>query len=341
MLVIMSRDASAEQIRAVVDAIQNMGFSPHLMQGATRTVVGITGNTGPIDKSVIEALPGVVETVRVTKPYKLVSREAKPEDTLIRVRDVTIGGKEIVVIAGPCSVESRELIFAAAEMVKAAGAHMLRGGAFKPRTSPYSFQGMGEQAYKLLAEARERTGLPIVSEVIDAETVAMAKDHVDVLQIGARNMQNFALLKEAARSGKPVLLKRNPAATLEELMNAAEYILAEGNHKVILCERGVKGFSDFSRNTLDLSIIPAIKEISHLPVIVDPSHGTGRRNMIAPLSRAAIAAGADGLMIEVHPEPERALSDGFQSLYPKQLGTLMKDLAQLAAIVGRKMNVPD
>jgi 3-deoxy-7-phosphoheptulonate synthase len=340
MLVIMSRDATEEQIRSVVETIHTMGFAAHSVRGAVRTAIGITGNTTPIDRSVLESLPGVIESVRVTKSYKLVSREIKPEDTQIHVRDVTIGGKDVVVISGPCSVESRDLIIQTAQLVKEAGAHMLRGGAFKPRTSPYSYQGMGEEAYKLLAEAREVTGLPIVSEVIDAETVDMAKNYVDVLQIGARNMQNFALLKHAARSGKAILLKRNPAATLEELMNAAEYILVEGNSKVILCERGVKGFSDFSRNTLDLSIIPAIKEVSHLPVIVDPSHATGKRNMISPLARAAIATGADGVMIEVHPDPEKALSDGFQALYPQQLSALMTDLAQLAAVVGRNLKLP-
>jgi 3-deoxy-7-phosphoheptulonate synthase len=340
MLVIMNHSASDEQIATVVKAIRDLGYSAHPIPGATRTAIGITGNSGPIDRTLIECLPGVIQTIRVTKPYKLVSRETKPEDTIINVRGVDIGGKNFVVIAGPCSVESREQILSAAQSVKAAGGHLLRGGAFKPRTSPYSYQGMGEQAFKLLAEARDATGLGVVSEVIDAESVGLAEGYVDVLQVGARNMQNFALLKSVARSGKPVLLKRSPSATLEELLNAAEYVLAEGNYRVILCERGVRGFSDFSRNTLDLSVIPAVKELSHLPVITDPSHGTGRRNMILPLARASLAAGADGVMVEMHPDPEHALSDGYQSLYPQQLETMVRELVQMAPLMGRSLKQP-
>jgi 3-deoxy-7-phosphoheptulonate synthase len=337
MLVIMKHNATDEQVQTVVQEIERLGYEAHPMPGATRTAIGITGNQSPIDQALIEALPGVVQTMRVTKPFRLVSREAKPEDTVVDVSGVKVGGKELLVIAGPCAVESAEQIVTSAERVKAAGGHILRGGAFKPRTSPYSFQGLGEKGLRLLAEARRITGLPVVSEVMDEESVTLAAKYVDMLQIGARNMQNYTLLKLAARSGKPILLKRGAAATLEELLSAAEYILADGNYRVVLCERGVRGFSDFTRNTLDLSIIPAVKELSHLPIITDPSHGTGRRGMVVPLARASIAAGADGVMVEVHPDPEHALSDGFQSLYPPQFEELMGELEQIAPIVGRTL----
>ncbi len=335
MLVIMKHNATNEQIQIVLREIKRLGLEAHPMAGPTRTAIGITGNQTPIDQAMIEALPGVVQTIRVTKPFRLVTREAKPDDTIVNVNGVTIGGRELVIIAGPCAVESAEQIIDAAERVRAAGGHMLRGGAFKPRTSPYSFQGLGEKGLKFLAEARRVTGLPVVSEVMDEESVTLAAQYVDVLQIGARNMQNYALLKLAARSGHPILLKRGAAATLEELLSAAEYVLAEGNYQVILCERGVRGFSDFTRNTLDLSIIPAVKELSHLPIITDPSHGTGRRAMVIPLARASIAAGADGVMVEMHPDPEHALSDGFQSLYPPQFEDLVNEIGQIAPIVGR------
>ncbi len=335
MLVIMKYNATDEQIQTVLREIERLGLEAHSMPGPTRTAIGITGNQSPIDQAMIEGLPGVVQTIRVTKPFRLVSRDAKPEDTVVNVNGVKVGGRELVIIAGPCAVESAKQIVDAAERVRAAGGHMLRGGAFKPRTSPYSFQGLGEQGLKFLAEARRVTGLPVVSEVMDEESATLAAKYVDMLQIGARNMQNYALLKLAARSGHPILLKRGAAATLEELLSAAEYILAEGNYQVILCERGVRGFSDFTRNTLDLSIIPAVKELSHLPIITDPSHGTGRRAMVIPLARASIAAGADGVMVEMHPDPEHALSDGFQSLYPPQFEELVKEIAQIAPIVGR------
>lgn len=335
MLVIMKRDASDAEIAHVIQAIEELGYRAHAIPGATRTAIGITGNNGPVARELLESLPGVIQAIRVTKPFKLVSREVKPEDTVVHVRDVAVGGRELVLISGPCSVESRAQIMHSAQLAKAGGATILRGGAFKPRTSPYSFQGMGEEALKLLADARAETGLPIVSEVLDTESIQLAAKYVDMLQVGARNMQNFVLLRQAARCGKPILLKRGPAATLEELLNAAEYILAEGNYQVILCERGIRGFSDFSRNTLDLTIVPAVKELSHLPIITDPSHGTGKRNLVLPLCRASIAAGADGLMVEMHPDPEHAFSDGYQSLYPQQLAALSQDIERLAPIVGR------
>lgn len=265
----------------------------------------------------------------------LVSRAAKQEDSLVHVRDVTFGGKELVMIAGPCAVETPEQILEAMHVVKASGAHMLRGGAYKLRTSPYSFQGLGEPALKMLADARDRSGLPIVTEVVDEESVLLASMYVDMLQIGARNMQNYVLLKQAAHSGKPILLKRGVAANLEEFLNAAEYIYSEGNKQVVLCERGVRGFSDYSRNTLDLNVVPAVKEYSHLPIITDPSHGTGTRSMVIPMARASIAAGADGVMVEMHPSPEAALSDGYQSLYPEELEEMISDLMKIAPAVGR------
>ena len=335
MLIIMRRQATAAEIKAVITAIEALGYSAHSIPGSTRTAIGVTGNSGPIDQNLIESLPGVVQTMRVTKPYKLVSRETKPDDTIVEVGGARIGGREFVVIAGPCSVESRNQIVEAAAAVKAAGARILRGGAFKPRTSPYSFQGSAEQALKWLAEARQVTGLPVVTEVIDVESATLTEQYADMLQIGARNMQNFVLLSHVAKSRKPVLLKRGPAATLEELLNAAEYLLSGGNYQVVLCERGIRTFSDFSLNTLDLGLVPAAKELSHLPVITDPSHGTGRRGMVLPLSRASMAAGADGLMVEVHPDPEHALSDGFQSLYPQQFTQLVGELRQMAPVVGR------
>jgi 3-deoxy-7-phosphoheptulonate synthase len=337
MMVIMSRDATDEQIENVVERIESAGFAAHVLAGATRTAIAVTGNRAPLDPALVDALPGVVETLRITRPFHLVTRDARSEDTVFMVGDVTIGGRDLVIVAGPCAVESREQLFNSAEQAQAAGVHLLRGGAYKPRTSPYSFQGLGEEGMKLLAEVRERTGLPVVSEVVDEESVALAAKYVDVVQVGARNMQNYVLLKRAARTGKPVLLKRGVAATLEEFLGAAEYILAEGNPHVILCERGVRTFSDFTRNTLDLSIIPVIKALSHLPIITDPSHATGRRDLVLPLARASIAAGADGVMVEVHTEPARALSDGFQSLYPSQLVEMMQELGRIAPALGRRL----
>jgi 3-deoxy-7-phosphoheptulonate synthase len=339
MLIVMKPQATEEDIRRVCAKIEAMGFRAHPMPGAQRTAVGITGNPGALESAEFESLPGVAEAIRVSKPYKLVSREVKTEDSLIRVgtgeNAVVFGGRELAIIAGPCAVESREQAFAAAARVKRAGARLFRGGAFKPRTSPYSFQGLGEEGLKILAEVRSEFGLAIVTETIDPENCDLVEEYADVLQIGARNMQNFSLLKRAGRSKKPVLLKRGMSATLEEFLMAAEYILSEGNYNVILCERGVRTFADHTRNTLDLSVIPAVKRLSHLPIIVDPSHGTGKREKVTPLARAAIAVGADGLIVEVHAEPDRALSDGYQSLFPDQFDELMAQVAAIAPVVGR------
>ncbi len=339
MLVVMKPQATEEDIRRVAAKIEAMGFRAHLIPGAQRTAVGITGNPGPLDPAEFESLPGVAEAIRVSKPYKLVSREVKPENSVIQVgpaeAGVRIGGPELGIIAGPCAVESREQLLLAAEAVKKAGARLLRGGAFKPRTSPYSFQGLGRPALEALAEARRQFGLMIVTETIDPENCDLVEEYADVLQVGARNMQNFSLLKRVGRSPKPVLLKRGLSATLEEFLMAAEYVLSEGNYNVILCERGVRTFSDHSRNTLDLSLVPAVKSLSHLPILVDPSHGTGRRDKVIPMARAAVAAGADGLIVEVHPDPDRALSDGYQSLFPSQFQELMNQVTAIAAVLGR------
>ena len=337
MLVVMRQDATADQIRGVVDAIEARGFKAHAIPGAQRTAIGITGNKGALDRPVFESLPGVLEVIPVSHAYKLVSREVKPEPTVVDVGGVKVGGGELVVVAGPCAVETREQMLTIARAVKEAGAHLLRGGAFKPRTSPYSFQGLGEEGLRILADAREATGLPVVTEAVDLEGVDLVERYADAIQIGARNMQNFSLLRRAGRAKKPVLLKRGLSATLEEFLMSAEYILSEGNYQVILCERGVRTFSDFSRNTLDLAMVPAVKDLSHLPILVDPSHGTGRRDKVAPLSRAAAAVGADGLIIEVHHDPNRALSDGPQSITPDMLDALMDDLRQIAPVIGRTL----
>ena len=337
MMVIMSREATDEQIELVVKRIETAGYSAHVLAGTSRTTIAVTGDPIPLDPAFVDAMPGVVETFRVTRPFRLTSRDAHAEDTVIAVGDVTIGGRDLAIIAGPCAVESRQQLFDAAEQAKAAGVQLLRGGAYKPRTSPYSFQGLGEEGMKLLAEVRDYTGIPVVSEALDEESITLAEKYVDVVQIGARNMQNYILLKRAARIGKPVLLKRGVAATLEEFLGAAEYILAEGNPNVILCERGIRTFSDFTRNTLDVSIVPVIKELSHLPIITDPSHACGRRDLVLPLARASIAAGADGVMVEVHNEPARALSDGFQSLHPPQLAEMMRELEKVAPALGRRL----
>ncbi len=342
MLVVMKPHATDEDIRRVCDRIEAMGFRAHPMPGAQRTAIGITGNPGPLEPAEFEILPGVAEAIPVSKPYKLVSREVKSEDSVCRVGSgpsaVAIGGPELAIIAGPCAIESREQAFAAAAGVLRAGARLFRGGAFKPRTSPYTFQGLGKVALEILAEVRKEFGLAIVTETIDPENCDLVEEYADVLQIGARNMQNFSLLKRAGRSSKPVLLKRGMSATLEEFLMAAEYILSEGNYNVILCERGVRTFSDHTRNTLDLSVIPSVKRVSHLPIIVDPSHGTGKREKVTPLARAAIAVGADGLMIEVHPEPERALSDGYQSLHFEEFEELMNQVSPIAAALGRTLS---
>ena len=339
MLIVMKPQASEEDVRRVCAKIEAMGYRAHPMPGAQRTAIGITGNRAPLEPAEFEILPGVAEAIPVSKPYKLVSREVKNEDSVISLgpagSNVAVGGRELAIIAGPCAIESREQTFAAAERVRRAGARLFRGGAFKPRTSPYSFQGLGKEGLEILAEVRREFGLLIVTETIDPENCDLVEEYADVLQVGARNMQNFSLLKRVGRSSKPVLLKRGMSATLEEFLMAAEYILSEGNYNVILCERGVRTFADHTRNTLDLSLIPAVKRLSHLPIIVDPSHGTGKRDKVIPLARAAIAVGADGLIVEVHPEPDRALSDGFQSLFPDEFDALMEQVAAIAGVLGR------
>ena len=340
MLVVMQAQATEEQVRAVCQKIEALGYRAHSMPGAQRTAIGITGNKGEVESGTLEEMAGVQEVIRVSKPYKLVSRDTKPDNTVIKFSrangaSVTIGGSDLAIIAGPCGIESREQAFTIAERVARAGAQFFRGGAYKPRTSPYSFQGLGEEGLKIMAEVRERFGLLIVTEAVDYESLDLVDQYADVIQIGARNMQNFSLLKRAGRVHKPVLLKRGISATLEEFLMAAEYIMSEGNYNIVLCERGVRTFADHTRNTLDLSIVPAVQRLSHLPIIVDPSHGTGKRNKVTPLSRAAVAVGADGLIVEVHHDPDRALSDGMQSLFPDQFDALMVQVRQIAAVLGR------
>ena len=342
MLVVMKANASEADVKAVCERIESLGLRAHAIPGAQRTAIGITGNRGEVEPGALESFECVQEVIKVSKPYKLVSRELKEENTVVRFpgSDATVGGKEVAVIAGPCGIESREQAFTTAERVAKAGARFFRGGAYKPRTSPYAFQGLGEEALQILAEVRERFGLLIVTEAVDHESLALVDEYADVIQIGARNMQNFSLLKRAGRARKPVLLKRGMSATLEEFLMAAEYIMSEGNYNVFLCERGVRTFADHTRNTLDLSVVPAVQRLSHLPIIVDPSHGTGKRNKVTPLSRAAVAVGADGLIIEVHPDPDTALSDGSQSLYPDQFDSLMVEVRQIAAVLGRSIAGP-
>jgi 3-deoxy-7-phosphoheptulonate synthase len=339
MLVVMKAQATPEQIQAVCDHIVQLGFRPHPLPGAQRTAIGITGNQGEVDRGNLESLSGVAEVIRVSKAYKLASRDVKEEDTIVRFdgSSATIGGRNLAVVAGPCSIESREQAFAIAGHVAAAGAQFFRGGAYKPRTSPYAFQGLGLDALKIMAEIREKFGLRIVTEALDSETLDLVAEWADVIQIGARNMQNFSLLKKAGRLRKPVLIKRGLSATLEEFLMAAEYVMSEGNYEVILCERGVRTFADHARNTLDLSIVPALHHVSHLPILVDPSHGTGRRDSVLPMARAAVAGGADGIMVEVHDHPEKALSDGPQSIFPAQFASMMEQMEQLAPIVGRHL----
>ena len=339
MLVVMKAQATPEQIQAVCEHIDQLGFRAHPLPGAQRTAIGITGNQGEVDRGNLEALSGVAEVIRVSKAYKLASRDIKEEDTVIRFAgtDAAIGGRSLAIIAGPCSIENRDQAFAIAEQVAAAGAQFFRGGAFKPRTSPYAFQGLGIEALRILAEIRDRYGLRIVTEALDNESLDLVAEWADVIQIGARNMHNFSLLKRAGRQQKPVLLKRGLSATLEEFLMSAEYVMSEGNYQVILCERGVRTFADHARNTLDLSIIPAIRRLSHLPILVDPSHATGKRDSVLPMSRAAIASGADGILVEVHNQPDKALSDGPQSLYPDQFARMMDELEQIAPVVGRSL----
>ncbi|HLM57364.1 MAG TPA: 3-deoxy-7-phosphoheptulonate synthase [Pyrinomonadaceae bacterium] len=333
MLIVMKADATDADIAEVERAITEMGFRPHTMPGAGRTAIGITGNQGPVDAVRFESLPGVAEAIRVTKPYKLVGLDLRPDRTVVRVGDAEIGGDELAIIAGPCAVESREQVFAVAEAVKKSGARFFRGGAFKPRTSPYAFQGLGEEGLKMLAEVRERFGLKVVTEAVDEASADLVERYADVMQIGARNMQNFSLLKRAGRARIPVLLKRGLSAMLEEWMLAAEYVMAEGNYNVILCERGVRTFAQHTRNTLDLAAVPAVRAISHLPVLIDPSHGTGKNHMVKPLARAGVAVGADGLIIEVHNHPERALSDGAQSLNLEQYEQLVTEVRAIHDVV--------
>src|SRR5437879_5008481 len=337
MLVVMQAHASAEDIRRVCDKIESLGYRAHSIPGAERTAIGITGNKGEVEPGTLDEMPGVQEVIRVTKPYKLVSRDMKEDSTVVSFpgTDATFGGPGLAIVAGPCAIESREQAFAVAERVQKAGAQFFRGGAYKPRTSPYSFQGLGEEGLKIMAEVRERFGLKIVTEAIDNESLDLVEEYADIIQIGARNMQNFSLLKRAGKARKPVLLKRGMAATLEEFLMAAEYLMSEGNYNVILCERGVRTFADHTRNTLDLSVVPAVQRLSHLPILVDPSHGTGKRDKVLPLSRAAVAVGADGLLIEVHHDPDRALSDGMQSIYPEQFEELMTEIRQMAGILHR------
>jgi 3-deoxy-7-phosphoheptulonate synthase len=338
MLVVMRPGATPEQVESVLARVRSLGFTPHSMPGQHTTAIGITGNPGPIDPGLFEEFEGVAEAIQVTHPWKLVSREVRAEDTQVSVGGVAVGGPEVVIMAGPCAVENREQMLKVAHAVRQSGAHLLRGGAFKPRTSPYSFQGLGEEGLKILAEARSETGLPVVTEAVDERSCELVEEYADMIQIGARNMQNYSLLRRAGRAKKPVLLKRGMSATIEEFLMSAEYVVSEGNYDVVLCERGVRTFADHTRNTLDLSVIPAVKRMSHLPIIVDPSHGTGRRHKVIPLARAGVAVGADGIMVEVHHDPDQALSDGPQALFPEQFQTLMDELRSLAPVVHRSLH---
>src|SRR5271169_5129070 len=342
MLVVMKAHATEEQVRSVCAKIEALGYRPHAMPGAQRTAIGITGNKGEVEQGTLEEMAGVQEVIKVSKPYKLVSRDVKEDNTVIRFAGTaaTIGGPGLAIVAGPCAIESREQAFAVAERVHRAGAQFFRGGAYKPRTSPYSFQGLGEEGLRIMAEIRQQYGMKIITEAIDNESLDLVEEYADIIQIGARNMQNFSLLKRAGRASKPVLLKRGMSATLEEFLMAAEYVMSEGNYNVILCERGVRTFADHTRNTLDLSLIPAVQRLSHLPILVDPSHGTGKRNKVTTLSRAAVAVGADGLIVEVHHQPDKALSDGAQSLYPDQFDNLMSQVRQIARVLRRTIADP-
>ena len=334
----MNHNAGDDDVRRVIKTIEEMGYEARPIPGAQRTAIGLVGNDGRVDSTILEGLPNVLQVIHVSQPYKQVSREWKAENTIVELPNGTrFGGPEIALIAGPCSVESEKQILTAAHIVKAAGATVLRGGAFKPRTSPYAFQGLGIKGLQLLAKARQETGLAVVTEALEPDTVDDVAEYADVIQIGARNMQNYPLLRRAGKSGKPVLLKRGLAATIKELLLSAEYILAEGNPNVILCERGIRSFDDQTRNLLDLSAIPVVQQLSHLPIIADPSHGTGVRNKVIPMARAAVAAGADGLIVEVHPDPDHALSDGGQSLWPQQLEQMVGEVGAIAEAIGRSV----
>ncbi len=333
MLIVMKPDATASDIERVLSVVETLGFRGHQLPGENRTAIGITGNRGAIDPTHFENLPGVADAIRVTKPYKLISKDAKPERSVVRVGNATIGGPELAIIAGPCAIENHSQLFTTAETIAASGARFFRGGAYKPRTSPYAFQGLGEEGLKMMAEVRDQFGLNIVTEAMDEHGVDAVEKYGDCIQIGARNMQNFSLLRYVGRTRKPVLLKRGLSATLDELLLAAEYIMAEGNYDVILCERGIRTFANHARNTIDLSIIPAVHRMTHLPVIVDPSHGTGHNYMVTPLARAGVAVGADGLIIEVHPCPEEALCDGAQALTPAQYLDLVLQVRAIYEVV--------
>lgn len=333
MLIVMKSDATDAQIETVQRVVEELGYKAHPMPGATRTAIGITGNQTAVDPSHFENLPGVAEAIRVSKPYKLISLDLRPEKTIVRVGDATIGGDEMAIIAGPCAIESRTQAFRIAEAVRRSGARFFRGGAFKPRTSPYAFQGLGEDGLKILADIRDATGLKIVTEAMDETGIDLVERYADIIQLGARNMQNFSLLKRAGRSPLPVLLKRGLSATLDEWLLAAEYVMAEGNYQVVLCERGIRTFAQHTRNTLDLAAIPAVRRLSHLPVIVDPSHGTGKNYMVTPMARAGIAAGADGLIVEVHDQPEHALSDGAQALTLEQYDELVNEVRAIHGVL--------
>ena len=338
MLVVMEHGASAKDVDRVVQVVEEMGYEARPMPGAQRTAVGIVGNDGRVDASRIAALPGVVQIIHVTQPYKQVSREWRTEDTIVTIAPgVSFGGNDVPIIAGPCSVESEEQILESARLAKDAGANALRGGAFKPRSSPYSFQGLGKRGLELLALARKETGLAIITEAMDEAGAELVAEYADCIQIGARNMQNYSLLKFVGTLGKPVLLKRGLAATISDLLLSAEYVLANGNPNVILCERGVRTFDPATRNMFDLTAIPIVQQLSHLPIVADPSHGTGIRDKVLPMARAAVAAGANGILVEVHPNPERALSDGAQSLYPEQFAQLVGELRAIAAAIGRTL----
>ncbi|MDX9819832.1 MAG: 3-deoxy-7-phosphoheptulonate synthase [Desulfococcus multivorans] len=333
MLIVMEKTATPEQIENVVSIIEQKGYTPRPIPGGERVAIGVLRNKGPVDAALFLGIPGVKDTVPITRPYKLVSRETQPEDTIVTVGDVAIGNGRLTLMAGPCAIESELQALTIAEKVKAAGAHIFRGGAFKPRTSPYAFQGMGEEGLKIMARVREVTGMPIVTEVMDDQTFDLVETYADIIQIGTRNMQNFSLLKRAGRSRKPIFLKRGLAATIDEWLMAAEYILEGGNTQVILCERGVRTFVNHSRNTLDVSAVPVVRKESHLPIIIDPSHAGGRRDQVIPLSRAAVAVGAHGLMVEVHHEPDKAMSDGAQSLYPEQFVSLCRQVDAIFRIL--------
>ncbi|HSB81223.1 MAG TPA: 3-deoxy-7-phosphoheptulonate synthase [Candidatus Methylomirabilis sp.] len=335
MIIVLRPRATEEEVAQVCQRIEALGLTPHLSRGVERTIIGAIGDERILLDKAIEALPMVEKVLPIVKPYKLASREFHPDNTVVSVAGVPVGGRRLAVIAGPCSVENREMLQEVAKEVQAAGAHLLRGGAFKPRTSPYAFQGLGEEALRYLAAVKHETGMPVVTELMDPRETSMVLEYADVIQVGARNMQNFRLLKELGTHQTPVLLKRGMSSTIRELLMSAEYIMSEGNYNVILCERGIRTFEDATRNTLDLSAVPVLKQLTHLPVVVDPSHGTGKWELVAPMSLAAVAAGADGLMLEVHPRPSEALSDGPQALLPSRFRQLMTDLARVAEAVGR------